>query len=102
MKLKQYGYKEKKVEVRALTIAELKLNIIAGYIEHGVREVQLIDISSGEMTTFNTIEDVTRNEWAGDCKIELIGLPHGWGTDKEYKAVIIFQIAEMESDKVIA
>lgn len=42
MKLKYYGYKEKHVEVRALTMAELKLRIIAAYVEKGEREVQLI------------------------------------------------------------
>ena len=102
MKLKHYGYKEKKVEVRGLTIAELKLSVIEAYVNKGVKEVQLIDITSGETVTFNSIEDVTRNEWAGNCKIELINLPHGFGADKESKAVIIFQMADEESDKVIA
>lgn len=101
MKLRQYGYTEKKVQVRELTIAELKLSIIAGYVEHGVKEVQLIDITSGESTTFKTIEDVAKNEWSGNCKIELINLPHGYGTDCNNKTVIIFQIAE-EGEQVIA
>lgn len=101
MKLRQYGYTEKKVQVRELTIAELKLSIIAGYVEHGVKEVQLIDITSGENTTFKSIEDVARNEWSGNCKIELINLPHGYGNKDENKTVVIFQIAE-EGEQVIA
>lgn len=101
-KLKYYGYKEKSVEVRELTIAELKLNIIAAYVEKGESEVQLIDITGGETVTFNTIADVTANEWAGDCKIELINLPHGYGYEENIKTIILFQVAEEESDKVIA
>lgn len=101
MKLKYYGYKEKKVQTREMTIAELKLSIIEGYVNKGVKEVQLIDITSGDTVSFNSIEDVTRNEWSGNCKIELINLPHGWGTETESKIVIIFQIAE-EEGRVIA
>ena len=102
MKLKYLGYRERKVETRELTIAELKLSIIEAYVNKGVREVQLIDITSGETITFNSIEDVVRNEWSGNCKIELINLPHTYGTEEERKSIIIFQLAEEESDKVIA
>ena len=102
MKLKYLGYRERKVETRELTIAELKLSIIEAYINKGVKEVQLIDITSGDTITFNTIEDVARNAWSGSCKIELINLPHTYGTGEKNKAIIIFQLAEEESDKVIA
>ena len=102
MKLRQYGYKEKKVQVRALTIAELKLSIIAGYVEHGIKEVQLIDITSGDSVTFRTIEDVARDSWSGSCKIELISLPHRYGYDDDNKTVILFQQAEEDGDKVIS
>ena len=102
MKLKYLGYREKKVETRELTIAELKLSIIEAYVNKGVKEVQLIDITSGDTITFNSIEDVARNEWRGNCKIELINLPHTYGTEEENKAIIIFQEAEEESDKAIA
>lgn len=102
MELKYLGFKEIKVETRELTIAELKLSIIEAYVSKGVKEVQLIDITSGDTITFNSIEDVTRNEWNGKCKIELINLPHAYGTKEESKAIIIFQVAEEDSDKVIA
>lgn len=102
MKLKYLGYRERKVETRELTIGELKLSIIETYINKGVKEVQLIDLTSGDTITFNTIEDVARNEWCGDCKIELINLPHAYGTEEKSKEIIIFQESEEESDKVIA
>ena len=102
MKLKYLGYRERKVETRELTIADLKLSIIEAYVNKGVKEVQLIDITSGDTITFKSIEDVARNEWCGNCKIELINLPHAYGTKEESKAIIIFQEAEEESDKVIA
>lgn len=101
MKLKYLGYRERTVETRELTIAQLKLSIVRAYVSKGVREVQLIDITSGDTITFNSIEDVVRNEWCENCKIELINLPHSYGTKEESKSVIIFQEAEEESDKVI-
>lgn len=102
MKLKYLGYRERKVETRKLTIAELKLSIIEVYINKGVKEVQLIDLTSGDTITFHTIEDVARNEWCGNCQIELINLPHSYGTEDKSKTIIIFQEAEEERDKVIA
>lgn len=101
MKLKYLGYRERKVEIRELTIAELKLSIIEAYVNKGVKEVQLIDITCGDTITFKSIEDVARNEWSGNCKIELINLPHVYGTVVESKVIIIFQGAEEESDKVV-
>ena len=102
MKLRNYGYKVAKVETREMTIAELKLAIIESYVNKGVREVQLIDITSGDTTTFNSVEEVARNVWCGNCKIELINLPHGFGTKEDAKAVILFQTAEDGEEKVIA
>lgn len=101
MKLRQLGYRERTVKTRELTIAELKLCIIEVYINKGVKEVQLIDLTSGDTITFGSIEDVARNEWCGNCKIELINLPHTYGTKEENKVIIIFQEADEESDKVI-
>ena len=100
--VKLFRLQREKVKTRELTIAELKLSIIEAYINKGVKEVQLIDLTSGNTITFNSIEDVARNEWCGNCKIELINLPHSYGTEEKNKAIIIFQLAEEESDKVIA
>ena len=95
MKLKYYGFKEAKVEKRSMTIAELKLAIIAGYVEHGEKVVVLMDISYGDTVTFRTIEDVTKNQWSGNCNIELINLPHTWKISEDHtKTIIVFQVSE--------
>ena len=93
MKLKMYGYKTKTVDIRHLTIAELKLAIIEGYVRNGFKEVQLIDITSGDTTTFRNVRDVAENTWCGDCEIELLNLPHRYGTESDYKVVMVFQEA---------
>lgn len=100
-KLKYHGYKEAKVQTRAMTIGELKLYILRAYMEKGIREVQLIDITCGESITFNTAEDVLKNEWCDNCEIEVINLPHGYGFEDDVKVIIIFQEAECDGDKVI-
>lgn len=110
MKLKYYGYKEAKVETRAMSIAELKLIILRSYMERGVREVQLIDLTCGETISFHSSEEVLKNEWCDNAKIEIINLPHMYGfkdadgkMDKDAKTIIIFQEAEEEeNDKVIS
>ena len=100
MKLRYYGFTEATVAKRAMTIAELKLAIITGYVEHGEREVVLMDVSYGDSVTFRTIEDVTRNEWDGSLKIELINLPRSY-KDDTHKTVIVFQVAEEPDDMLI-
>ena len=102
MKLKMYGYKTKTVEMRHMTIAELKLSIIEGYVRSGFREVQLIDITSGDSTTFRNVRDVAENAWSGNCEIELLNLPHKYGFDLDNKTVVIFQEAnDWDEYKVI-
>ena len=63
-------------------------------MNHGEKEVQVIDITSGDSETFHTIEDVVNNNWCGDCKIEIINLPHAYGTKESGKTIIIIQMAE--------
>ena len=108
MKLKYYGYKEATVQTRHMSIAELKLIILRGYMEHGVREIELIDLTSGTTAYFNTTEDVLNNAWSDNTMIDIINLPHRYGIknadgsmEENAKTIIIFQLSEEEDDKVI-
>lgn len=101
-KLAQIGYKKVEVKVSAMTLGELKLFILRGYMRCGFGEIQMINITSGESTTFNTNEDVLKNEWSDDCKIEVIGVPFGYGIKGiAEKTIIIFQESEEEDNKVL-
>lgn len=100
MKLRYYGFTKAAVEKRAMTIAELKLAIITGYVEHGEREVVLMDLTYGDTATFKNIEDVTKNEWSGSLKIEIINLPRSY-KDETNKTIIVFQVAEELDDMLI-
>lgn len=100
--LRYYGYKEATVQTRAMTLGELKLYILRAYAKMGFREIQLIDLTSGDSVTFNTDVDVLENEWSDSCMIEVINLPHSYGFEGEDgKTIIIFQGAEENEDKVI-
>lgn len=101
MRIKDLGYREAIVQKRELTFGELQLAIIERYVSKGVKEVQLIEITSGVTAIFNSIEDVVRIDWSSSCKIELINMPHAFGTTDDNKTIIIIQLAELESDKVI-
>lgn len=100
-KLKYHGYKEGKAELRHMTLGELKLYILRAYADKGAFKTQLIDLTSGESITFGNSEDVLKNEWSDNCEIEVINLPHKFGTEVEYKAIILFQEAECDKDRVI-
>ena len=102
IKLRYYGYREKAVELRELTVAELQLHIINRYIEKGIKEMRVIDISSGEIKIFHTVREVLECEWCGSAKLELVGLPHSWGTEDESYEVILIQQAEIDEDRVIS
>lgn len=93
--LKMMGYKKVTVEKRSMTLGELKLRVLRAYMIEGEREVQLINITSGDTVTFKTSEDVLRNEWLDDYNIEIINLPHSYGIgEEESKTIIIFQETE--------
>lgn len=94
MKLKNYGYVKKEVELRVLTIAELKNKIFEAYVLKGIRTVRLIDITSGTVAVFRSLNDLAQNDWDGNCNIELIGLPHGYGTEGDMDVVILFQFSD--------
>lgn len=100
--LRYHGYKEATVQTRAMTLGELKLYILRAYAKKGFREVQMIDLTSGESATFNSDVDVLKNEWIDSCMIEVINLPHSYGFEGEDgKTIVIFQEAEENEHKVI-
>lgn len=96
IKLRNYGYTLKTVELREITIAELKLHIINAYRTKGDKSVKLINIVSGTVTVFNNIDDVLENDYCGDCKIEIIGMPHSYGTSDDNETIILYQLTECD------
>lgn len=92
-KLKYYGYKEETITLRRLTFAELQLLIIDAYVNKGEKEVEIINATSGDIEIFNTIKDVLSCNWDGNAEIEIVNMPHVYGTDTNYKTIIIFKEA---------
>lgn len=98
IKLRNYGYKVGSVELRELTIAELKLHIINSYRTKGNRTMKLIDITSGTVDIFNNIDDVLENNYCGDCKIEVVGMPHSYGIgNNSDELIILYQLTDCDS-----
>lgn len=65
MSLRNIGYTEKRVQLRQLFLAELQLEIIKMYRAKGEKEVELIEVVSGEVSTYRNIDDVLNEkmEW---------------------------------------
>ena len=42
------------------------------------------------------IDDVLENDYCGDCKIEIIGMPHSYGTSDDNETIILYQFTECD------
>lgn len=80
MRLKIYGFKEEKHQVREMTIAELKVGLFEeNYVSGGFTEFRLVDLGECETHVFNSVTELML-----------------WGVNELYK-VELFSMSQVES-----
>ena len=93
MKFKEYGYREKKIEVREMTLPDIALTIAQTMIRRDCRdiEVRIIDLFNGEITTYKGLDEILMVNWSGDYKVNVYGWAtmHDNVTNTDYLKVII-------------
>ena len=59
MNLMNYGYKEEKIKVRKMSIAELRLGIVQELLKKNYRyvNIRLVNTTCGEVDSFRSTED---------------------------------------------
>lgn len=76
MKLEQYGYREEKVKVREMPIAELKVGLFKFVKENGIEndKVRILDLYDGTVNDYDTVADFLLNDWNEKVEIKLYGI----------------------------
>lgn len=99
MKFKQYGYTEKKVEVRKMTMGAIALTIAQGLINKDRKEmeIRIVDCFSAEVEIFNGLDDFLSKDWVSNWEVNVYawGVMHDNRTNKDYLKVIIADEIEM-------
>ena len=74
MKISDYGYREKTIKIRNMSIAELKVAIfqLAAEKNYHFVKVKLVDITSGDVDVFETPKDFVLAKMNDGYEISLI------------------------------
>lgn len=99
MKFRQYGYTEKKVEVRKMTMGAITLTIAQGLIARDAKnmEIRIVDCFSAEIEIYNGLDALLSKDWCADWEVNVYawGVMHDNKADKDYLKVIIADEIEM-------
>lgn len=99
MKFKYYGYTEKKVEVRKMTMGAIALTIAQGLIKKNAKEIEIriVDCFMGEVEAFNGLDDFLSKDWCSNWEVNVYdwAIMHDNRSNKDYLKVIIADEIEM-------
>lgn len=76
MNLMNYGYKEEKIKVRKMSIAELRLGIVQELLKKNYRyvNIRLVNTTCGEVDSFRSTEDFLMESYNECYEIELVSV----------------------------
>jgi len=74
MKLKDYGYKERTIKVRTMSMAEMRVGVIKGLFEKRYHHVniRLMNLTCGEVETFSSTEEFLLADFNESWEINLL------------------------------
>ena len=74
MKLENYGYKEEKIKVRTMLMAELKLGIVQELLRKNYRfvNIKLVNTTLGEVDVYRSTEDFLMSEYNEAYEIDFV------------------------------
>lgn len=101
MKFGQYGYTEKKIEVRKMTMGAIALTVAQALIAQNAKdmEIRIVDCFAAEVEIFNGLDDFLSKaaDWCVNWEVNVYswGVMHDNKEDKDYAKVIISDEIEM-------
>ncbi len=99
MNLMKFGYKKEEIQIRKMTMAELRLGVVQELLKKNYRyaEIRLVNTTCGEVDIFRSTEDFLMAEYNECYEIELISVKEVLGyetTEKCSKIRIVILIRE--------
>lgn len=76
MKLENYGYKEEKMKIRTMSMAEMRVGIVQELLRKNYRfvNIRLVNITSGDVDSFRSTEDFLMADFNEAYEIDLISV----------------------------
>lgn len=104
MKLENYGYKEKVLKARRMTLAEMRIGVLKMLSEKGYNfaHIRLVDIYSGDVDVFKSTNDFLMADVNESWQIDLLsvkGLFIYNEEDKMSHLTIVILIEDAERDE---
>ena len=90
--LKYVGYREATIQKRKMTVGELRHRIANIYLKVEKKKIVILLLDNGDRLELNSMTDALDFEWTDDCNIEIINIPHIYGSKSESE--------EMDDDTV--
>lgn len=99
MKFKQYGYTEKTIEVRKMTMGAVVMTIAQAQIRNNAKdmEIRIVDCFMGEVDIYNGMDDLLSKDWNTSWEVNVYdwAVMHDNRNNKDYMKIIIADNVEM-------
>ena len=104
MRFKQFGYTEKKIEVRKMTMGEVILTIAQALIKKDRKnlEIRIVDCFMGEVEIYNGLDDLLSHDCNSCYEVNVYdwAVMHDNRNDKDYVKIIISDNVEMMEEEI--
>ena len=104
MSFKEFGYTEKRVEVRKMTMTAIVVAIAQMLIKKDKKgiEIRIVDCFAGEVEIFKGLDDLISHDWNGYYEVNVYdwAVMHDNKNNKDYVKIIISDNVEMMNEEV--
>lgn len=99
MRFKEFGYTEKKVEVRKMTMNAIVMVIAQMLIKKDKKDIEIrfVDCFAGEVDIFKGLDDLISHDWASCYEVNVYewAVMHDNKNNKDYVKIVISDNVEM-------
>lgn len=93
MKFRQYGYTEKKIEVREMSMGSIVLTAGQALVNAGMTdiEIRIIDCTSGDVDKWAGVKGIMRHDWCADYRVNVYSMciMHDNKENYDYMKIVI-------------
>ena len=93
MKFRQYGYAEKKIEVREMSMGSIVLTACQALVkaERTNMEIRIIDCAVGDVDRWAGIEGIMKHDWCADYRVNVYDMcvTHDNKENYDYMKIVI-------------
>ena len=93
MKCRQYGYKEKKIEVREMSMGSIVLTACQALVkaDRTDMEIRIIDCTEGYVDRWAGVEGIMKHDWCADYRVNVYDMcvMHDNKENYDYMKIVI-------------